>query len=178
MKIAQLSEFAHSRMVSEISGLLAGYVGYTPQTADLIRQAAVYHDVGKSCINPAILNKPDRLTAQEYETVKTHAALGAQKIARTMEILSMAKIIAEQHHEKMCGLGYPRGLSGDAIHPFSRIVAAADVYDALRSKRVYKEAWTCSDALQYMQSESGTHFDSAVIKVLTDHADEIEALYE
>ncbi len=178
METAQHTYFEHSQKVSEISGLLAGYAGYSPKTAGLIRQAARYHDIGKSEIDQAILAKPGRLTPQEFETVKTHAALGARQIARVLAILSAAKIIAEQHHEKICGLGYPRGLSGDAIHPFSRIVAVADVYDAMASKRPYKEAISPGEILRYMEAESGSHFDSEIVRLLLAHIDEISALYK
>jgi HD-GYP domain-containing protein (c-di-GMP phosphodiesterase class II) len=178
MNVAQPHHSAHSQKVSEISGLLAGYAGYSPETAGLIRQAAQYHDVGKSEIDPAILNKLGRLTPQEYDTVKTHAELGARRIDRALEILAAAKIIAEQHHEKICGLGYPHGLSGNAIHPYSRIVAVADVYDALASKRAYKGAWDTGDILRYMESESGTHFDGSIIRLLLAHSDEVAALYQ
>ncbi len=178
MEITQLTHFDHSQKVSAISGLLAGYAGCHPETVELIRQAALYHDVGKSDISPAIINKPGRLTAQEFEIVKTHTRLGARKISDALRILRTAKMIAEQHHEKMCGLGYPRGLSGDAIHPYSRIVAVADVYDALASKRSYKALWNVGEILRYMESESGSHFDSAIIRLLLMHIDEITALYQ
>ncbi len=178
MELKKLTCFAHSQKVSAISGLLARYAGYPPETVDIIRQAALYHDVGKSAIDPAILRKPGRLTEREYETVKAHTLLGAQRIADALNVLSVSKIIAEQHYEKMCGQGYPRGLSGDAIHPFSRIVAVADVYDALISRRAYKDAWSSADALLYMESESGAHFDAAIICLLLAHIDEISALYQ
>jgi putative nucleotidyltransferase with HDIG domain len=177
MELVKLTHFDHSQKVSEISGLLAGYAGYPADTADLIRQAALYHDVGKAEIPASILNKPGKLTEQEFETVKAHTQLGTQKIAAALEVLSAAALIASQHHEKLSGKGY-MGLCGEEIHPYARIVAVADVFDALISKRAYKDAWGVEDVLRYMQDQSGIHFDMTIVWLLLRHIPEIMALYK
>lgn len=176
-ELAKLTHFEHSQKVSEISGILAGYAGYSAQIVDIIRQAALYHDVGKSAIPAEILNKPGKLTEREFEIVKAHTQLGTQKIAQALEVLSAAALIASQHHEKLNGKGY-MGLCGEEIHPYARIVAVADVFDALLSKRAYKDAWAVDDILRYMQEGSGVHFDITVIWLLLGHISEILALYK
>jgi HD-GYP domain-containing protein (c-di-GMP phosphodiesterase class II) len=157
---------------------LARYAGYPTETANLIRQAARYHDIGKLGVDQAILNKPGRLTKQEFELVKKHADIGAKTIANAINILSAAKTIAEQHHERIDGLGYPNRISGDEIHPYARIVAVADVYDALASKRTYKDQWSTGDIIKYMKSQSGLSFDSEIIRLLLAHIDEITEIYK
>jgi len=166
----------HSIRVSEISGILAKYLGYSQKEALIIGQAAIYHDIGKCDIPPEILNKPGALTDQEYSIVKCHTQLGGERIAEALRVLSAASVISEHHHEKWDGTGY-HGLAAGEIHPYARLVSVADVFDALASKRVYRDACSIGDVIGYITNLAGVQFDEAVVSVLLAHADEIAALY-
>ena len=170
------TNYEHSRKVSEISGLLAKYAGYSCVEAMVISQAALYHDIGKCDISPEILNKPGALTAQEYNIVKCHTQLGRDRIQEALRVLTAASEIAESHHERSDGTGY-HGLAAEEIHPYARLVAVADVYDALISKRSYKNALNISEALSYLKDRSGVQFDKDIVTALLAHIDEIVALY-
>ena len=132
-------------------------------------ESAPLHDVGKITIPDAILNKPGKLTEEEFELMKTHAAAGGKIIGsliRTVpdsDYLYEAKNLATYHHEKWDGSGYPAGLSGEGIPLSSRIMAVADVFDALISNRSYKKGFPYEKALAIIQEESGTHFDPKVV---------------
>lgn len=166
----------HSQRVSAISGRLAGYAGYSPKEVKLIEQAALYHDIGKRDVPPEILNKPGTLTAGEFEIVKAHTRLGYERITDAMRSLSAAVVVCKEHHERADGSGY-LGLSGDSIHPYARLVAVADVFDALLSRRPYKEAWEKDKALDYFKCQPAAGFDARIVGALLAHADEILALY-
>ncbi|MEX0725696.1 MAG: HD domain-containing phosphohydrolase [Planctomycetaceae bacterium] len=135
----------------------------------LIYETSPLHDIGKVAIPDSILLKPGRLTKDEFDIMKTHTLHGAQTLAAAMaqfpnaDFLRMAHSIALCHHEKYDGSGYPRGLAGEEIPLCGRIVALADVYDALTSKRVYKEAMSHEKAKSIIVSDSGTHFDPQVV---------------
>lgn len=141
----------------------------TADYLDNLAYAAPLHDIGKIVIPDAILNKPGRLTPEEFEIIKTHTIEGKRFIDQLNEDLhgtsrlSVASDIAYTHHEWWNGKGYPRGLSGEDIPLGGRIMAVADVYDALISKRPYKEAYPVSIAIEMIVKESGTHFDPAVV---------------
>ena len=141
----------------------------TDETAELLFKAAPLHDVGKIGIPDRILLKPGKLTRTEMAVMRTHAAIGARAIERaeqylgTSRFLELAREIAFTHHEKWDGSGYPRGLAGTDIPLSGRIVAIADVYDALLSKRVYKEPMPADEAMAIMISERGRHFDPTLI---------------
>jgi len=175
-EFVESTHFAHSQKVSEISRILAQNLGYSPEDVNIIEQAALFHDIGKTAIEPALLNKPGALTQQEFDIVKTHTAIGCERISEIIRILSAAKIVAADHHEQLAGGGY-KGLCGDAVHPFARIVGVADVYDALVSRRSYKPAFDVKTTCEYMQGRAGIHFDAQIIAVLLRHIDEIMALY-
>lgn len=166
----------HSRKVSIISGMLAGYAGYSTDEAALIEQAALFHDAGKTDIPPEILNKPGVLTTQEFSVIKTHARKGGNRIKEALRVLAAARLIAENHHEKLDGTGY-HGLTTTGIHPYARLVAVADVLDALLSKRAYKDSWGMDETLGYIKSGAGTHFDVDIVTALLVHSDEIMSLY-
>ncbi|MBR3019424.1 MAG: HD domain-containing protein [Clostridia bacterium] len=145
-----------------------------------IESAASLHDVGKIAVSDVILLKPGRLTNEEFEEMKKHSAKGGQiirNIFSTIEddatFLKIAEEIAVSHHEKWNGKGYPNGLSGEEIPLPARIMAVADVYDALVSVRVYKPSMTPEDALDLIESESGTHFDPKIIRVVTGMRQEL-----
>jgi putative two-component system response regulator len=128
------------------------------------------HDIGKVGIPDCVLRKPGRLTEDEFEVMKQHAVIGGQTLeavsraAGEAQFLQMASDIAWSHHEKYDGSGYPRGLAGEAIPLCARIVALADVYDALTSERVYKPAYGHETARSIILEGSGTHFDPAIVE--------------
>jgi putative two-component system response regulator len=135
----------------------------------LLYKSAPLHDIGKVGIPDGILLKPGKLTPEEFEIMKTHAALGCEAIRRAenalgmeLDFLSVAKEIALSHHEKWDGSGYPQGLAGEAIPIPARLMALADVYDALISKRVYKDAMRHEDALAILARGRASHFDPDV----------------
>ena len=138
---------------------------------DFVLPSAQLHDVGKICIGDGILNKPGKLTEAEYEIIKTHVALGVDAITRMEQatgdhsFFRHAKIFAGTHHERWDGKGYPNGLSGADIPLGGRLLALADVYDALISIRPYKQALPFREADAVMLAGSGTHFDPLLIDV-------------
>jgi putative two-component system response regulator len=150
---------------------------------DLVR-AAPLHDIGKVGIPDAILDKPGKLDAAEWEVMRTHPALGADALRALIEstprpgFLRLAHDVALCHHERWDGGGYPRGLSGDAIPLSARIVALADVYDALTTRRPYKEPWPHARALELIASERGRHFDPDVVDAFMRRADEADQIRE
>lgn len=169
----------HVKRVGEISALLALAYGMDQRNADLLRLAAPMHDVGKIGIADKILLKPAKLNDDEFSYMKKHAYFGAEIIGNQQsDVLVIAKIIAEQHHERWNGTGYPNELAGEDIHIFARIVALVDVFDALTSKRPYKDAWSLDDTLEYIKNEKGQHFDPLLVELFMDHLDEIIRIKE
>ncbi|TMO07181.1 two-component system response regulator [Pseudoalteromonas sp. S327] len=167
----------HIARMSQYSKLLALEFGMGEQQAELLRQAAPMHDVGKIGIPDAILLKPGRLTPDEFDHMKQHAAIGAQILANSSSpLLQLAYKLAIEHHEKWDGSGYPNGLKGEQISVEGRIVAIADVFDALTSKRPYKEAWGVEEALEHMQAQAGKHFDPHLINLFVNKLDAIIAI--
>jgi len=144
----------------------------------LLLQSCQLHDVGKISIDDRILKKPGKLSNEEFEEMKKHAIFGEQIIekietlAKESDFLNYAKIFAASHHEKWDGSGYPRGLKGDEIPLLGRIMAIADVYDALVSERPYKKAFSHDEAVRIIVEGSGTQFDSALIQVFVNAADQ------
>ena len=162
----------HVKRVAEYSHLLALLYGLPPQEAELLREASPMHDIGKVGIPDAILNKPGKLTPNEWEVMKTHAQLGYEMLKHSQrDILKTASIVAYEHHEKWDGSGYPRNLSGEDIHIYGRITALADVFDALGSKRIYKDAWSMEKILQYIKDESGKHFEPKLVNIFMENID-------
>jgi putative two-component system response regulator len=154
----------HTERVSRTTRELALELGLAEREAALIGQAALLHDIGKVSIDDAILRKPGRLTPEEFELVKGHAATGAAILFGSQSaILRLAQEIALAHHERWDGTGYPNGLAGDEIPLAGRIVALADVFDALTHARPYKGAWPVEDALIEIERLAGTHFDPEVV---------------
>ncbi len=126
---------------------------------------ALLHDIGKTVIPMEILMKEGKLTDDEYEMIKEHSALGYEYLKRNIMICGLAKQIVYQHHERIDGRGYPRGLVGDQIHKYAKIVSVCDVYDALTSDRVYKAANSPGFALEYIMANAGTQFDHEIAKM-------------
>lgn len=170
----------HIRRVADCAKLLAHY---SPQLSiddeSIIFHAAPMHDIGKIAVPMEILHKPGRLTPDEFEIMKTHTTKALDFFPNTKRrLLNAAAIIAVQHHEKWDGSGYPKGLKEEEIHIYGRIVALADVFDALTHKRKYKAAWSIEDALEYIRSERGSHFDPGLVDILFTHLDEFLAILE
>jgi HD-GYP domain-containing protein (c-di-GMP phosphodiesterase class II)/methylmalonyl-CoA mutase cobalamin-binding subunit len=155
---------AHIERIGRFSVLLAEHIGMDADFCERLKHAAPLHDVGKVAIPDAILLKPGPLTPEERAIVETHAEEGHRLVrGSSSSILDMAATIALSHQEKWDGSGYPRGLKGEAIPIEGRIVAVADVFDALTSDRVYRKAFSVEDALQTMREQRGRHFDPVLL---------------
>lgn len=162
----------HVKRVAEYSKLLALGYGLEMEEAELIKMASPMHDIGKVAIADAILNKPGKLTEDEFEIMKEHSTLGYEMLkGSNREILKAASTIAHEHHEKYNGRGYPNGKKGEDIHIYGRITAIADVFDALGSSRVYKKAWELEKILNLLREERGEHFDPNLIDVFFENID-------
>ncbi len=164
---------AHIERIGRFSTLLAEQLGMDPEFCEKLSYAAPLHDVGKVAIPDSILLKPGPLTAAERAIVETHAEEGHRLVGgSSSSILDMAATIALSHQEKWDGSGYPRGLVGEAIPIEGRIVAVADVFDALTSDRVYRKAFPVEDALKMMREERGHHFDPMVLDAFMEVLDQ------
>lgn len=154
----------HVKRVAEYSYILALALGIAPAEAEILKMASPMHDIGKVAIPDSVLKKPGKLTEEEFEVMKSHTDIGYNLLKNSRRrILKTAAIVAEQHHEKWDGKGYPRGLKGEEIHIYGRITAIADVFDALASDRVYKKAWELDRILNLFKEERGRHFDPDVV---------------
>jgi len=155
---------AHIERIGRFSTLLAEQIGLEEELCERMVHAAPLHDVGKVAIPDAILLKPGKLTVQERAIVETHAEEGHRLLkGSSSAILNLAATIALSHHEKWDGSGYPRGVGGEAIPIEGRIVAIADVFDALTSDRVYRRAFALGEAVEMMRAERGKHFDPVLL---------------
>ncbi len=155
----------HVRRVSEYSRIIARNLGKNELYQEMITAASPLHDIGKIGIPDVILLKPDRLTDQERSVMQTHAEIGAQIMSGSdSPIIQMCEQIARTHHEKWNGSGYPNQLEGEDIPLAGRIVALADVFDAIASKRCYKDAVPFHEVLKIVKEESGKHFDPACVE--------------
>ncbi len=167
----------HIARMSRICGILARGVGLPEGDAQLVEIAAQMHDVGKVGIPDEILFKPGPLSAEERRVMETHAELGWNILeGSNSRLLQLAANIALSHHEKWDGTGYPQGLAGEAIPLEGRITALADVFDALRSVRPYKNAWPLDKARDFVVEGAGKHFDPALVDVFLTLFDEIAAI--
>jgi len=168
---------AHIRRTGLASELLARAAGWPTPQSEQIRMAAPMHDIGKIGIPDAILRKPGKLTAQEFETMKAHTRIGAAILAGSRSpMLQMARQIALCHHEQWDGRGHPRGLRGPDIPESARIVALIDVYDALTHDRVYRPALSQAKAVEIIRSGRGTHFEPRLVDLFFQVLPEIEAI--
>lgn len=174
----------HILATQQYVGILARYLAtspkfshfLTPENIELLRKSAPLHDIGKIAVPDRLLLKPGKLTAEEFEEIKKHTIYGRDALARAEQalgdvrssFLSIAKEIAYTHHERWDGSGYPQGLAGDEIPISGRLMALADVYDALISPRVYKEAYPHAKAVEIIESERGKHFDPEVVDAFLD----------
>ena len=162
----------HVRRVSETVRLIAEKSGRDPAFCNEISIASIVHDMGKIAIPDSILQKPGKLTAEEFEKIKAHTRIGYQILnASSIPTIGMAAEIALSHHEKWNGKGYPEGLKGEEIPWHARVTAIADVYDALANKRYYKDAWTDESVFSYLKEERGESFDPALIDLVLANKD-------
>lgn len=175
---ASLDTTGHdSERISAYVRLLAERMGLEDDVIKLLEMAAPLHDIGKVTIPEAILRKRGPLTYEEFETVKTHTTVGYGLLKKSRRpVLKVAAILAHQHHEKYDGTGYPRGLSGNGIHVYARIMAAVDVFDALGSEREYRVAWSLDEIIRYFHEQRGKHFDPQVVDLLIKHLPEMLAI--
>ena len=156
---------------------LAQAIGWSAERAKLLEFAAPMHDTGKIGIPDAILKAPRRLTEEEMVVMRTHARIGYEILNNSDAVLfKLAAEVALTHHEKWDGSGYPSGLKGDAIPESGRIVAIADVFDALTMVRPYKKAWTEDEAFDYIQSQAGSHFDPDMVSTFLNIRSQILAI--
>jgi putative two-component system response regulator len=157
----------HTHRVGDIAAAVAAELGWTHAECETIRRAARLHDLGKIAVPDAILLKPGPLTPDEFALMETHTVVGATMLAngRTPQV-RLAEQIARSHHERWDGCGYPDGLSEDAIPIGARIVAVADVFDALSHARSYRGAWPFDKVYEHLRAQSGRHFDPAIIDAL------------
>lgn len=172
----------HIIRMSKYSELLAKALGLPDNYCHLILHASPMHDIGKIGIPDAILQKPGRLNPAERKIMMTHALVGGQILGEhNSELLKMAKLIAESHHEKWDGTGYPHGLQGEQIPLGGRIVAIGDVFDALTSNRPYKTAWSIEESKQYLIENKGKHFEPELVDIFLTRMDrvlDIKSKYE
>jgi putative two-component system response regulator len=189
----------HVLRVGRYARLIAEELGMSPVEADLIEHAAQLHDVGKIGVPDAVLLKPDRLTAEEFDLMKKHCGFGKRILRQCSEdeevalrshsevgarildgaaspLLALARKIALSHHEWWDGSGYPLGLRGEDIPLEARVTAVADVFDALSSRRCYKEAMPVDECFDILQSERGTHFDPAILDAFLRRRNEAVAV--
>jgi len=169
--------FEHTERVGSISAQIATGLRLEEDQVEILRLAAPLHDVGKIGIPDDILLKPGKLTTEEYEVMKTHTMLGARLLTGSgSPVLQTATLIAESHHEHWDGNGYPRGCAGETIPLVGRIVAVADVFDALTHDRPYKTAWPTARAIAEIERKAGSHFDPRVVAAFlaTHNAESID----
>lgn len=170
---------SHVSRVSRIAYLIAKYMGMDEEEAQLLKMVAPLHDVGKIGIPEAILNKPARLTDEEFEVIKEHAMIGYRILKGSgLDLLEAGALVAKEHHEYWNGKGYPLGLKGEEIHIYGRITIIADVFDALSHDRIYKKAWPFDEVIQFINDKSGEMFDPDLVNILNSHKSEIKKMYD
>jgi response regulator RpfG family c-di-GMP phosphodiesterase len=156
----------HAQRIGHTTGLLAAGMGLTSDAVERSQRAAPLHDIGKIAIPDAILLKPGRLTVEERKVIESHTLIGARILAGSQsELLRVAAEIALSHHERWDGDGYPHGLAGTEIPLAGRLVAVADVFDALAHRRPYKHPWPVSDAAAEISEQSGRQFDPTIVEI-------------
>ena len=189
MKDSHIS--GHLNRICEMSRYLAdkleprpAYPEVTPDFVQLIERASALHDVGKVGIPDSILLKPGKLTAPEFEVMKSHSLLGGELLEGLMkdfgeyDMITMGAEVARAHHEWWDGSGYPSGLQGKEIPLSARIVAVCDVYDALTSRRVYKDAWSQEDTLKVLRDGAGTQFDPELVEIFLSRPKDLQKIRE
>lgn len=160
--------FAHCLGVSILAMVTGIALGYNYERLKELGIGAILHDVGKAFIPDELLYKPGQLTKEEYEAIKTHTRLGYDIIRNCKDFRLSSAYVAWQHHEKYDGTGYPCGLKGESIHEYARITALADVYDALTTKRSYRDQIMPHEAIEYLRDSEGISFDPEITEVFLD----------
>jgi putative two-component system response regulator len=185
LKLAIIAEYrdsdtgGHIMRISDYGCEVAKALGLSAKEIEVFRFASPMHDIGKIATPDSILKKEGGLTPEEFEVMKGHTVIGARMFdGSASPILKAAADICRAHHEKWDGSGYPYGLKGDAIPLFARILAVVDVFDALTSKRCYKEAWSYEDALKHLKKGAGKHFDPHIINTFLKIQPQIRHIYE
>ncbi|MCP4293534.1 MAG: HD domain-containing protein [bacterium] len=169
----------HTVRVGDMSYELACLLGLSHEEADLIRMASPMHDVGKIGIPDSILNKPGKLTDEEYLVMQNHAEIGYTILNNSdSNVLKAAATIAHEHHERWDGKGYPRKIKGENIHIYGRIVGLADVFDAIFSNRVYRKTMPLEQALDIIKEERGRHFDPQLVDLFLGNLPKFLAISE
>jgi putative nucleotidyltransferase with HDIG domain len=155
--------YQHSFQVTLYSLAIAKELGFSYEDQRLLGMGALLHDIGKIVVPTEILKKPDRLTEEEYEEIKLHTRYGFDILRNLHSVSLLVAHCAFQHHERLDGSGYPRGIKGDEIHPYAKVIGVADVFDAITSRRVYREKALPSEAIKIIEASSGIGFDEAVV---------------
>jgi putative two-component system response regulator len=169
----------HIIRMSQMSMVLGEASGMSSGDCELLLNASPMHDIGKIGIPDQILLKPGKFEPHEWAIMKTHTTIGADILSGDdSELLTMARIIALNHHEKWDGSGYPNGLKEEQIPLVGRIVALADVFDALTSERPYKKAWTLEDTMEYIDNNRGKHFDPRMVDLLHERINDFMTIKE
>jgi len=158
--------FSHSVSTTVYSLLIANRLGYSKSMLEKLATGALLHDMGKVLLDKKILNKEEKLTPGEFEYIKSHTTLGYEALKKCLNLTELSRIIALQHHERMDGTGYPNGEFAGDLHEFTRIVAIADVFDALVSDRCYRRKWSSNNAVNYLVECAETQFDLKLVSVL------------
>ncbi len=168
----------HVRRVAEFTYKLARLYGVEKTEALLLKDASSLHDIGKLGVLDSILHKEGKLTTKEYTLMKQHVNFGSDMLKNsTLPLFKVANIVASQHHEKYDGSGYPNKLKGDDIHIYGRIVAIADVFDALSFKRAYKNSWSTDEVLSYVKDMRGKHFDPKLVDLFFENINDFLKIY-
>ena len=185
LKLSSAAEFKdeetsmHTKRVGSYSALIAKALGLPTKDIELLELTAPMHDAGKIGIPDAILKKPGKLDEDEFTHMKKHSDMGYTLLHDDdNDFLRAAALIARDHHEKVDGTGYPEGLVGEEISLFGRIVAIADVFDALSTKRPYKEAWSLEDSFAFLDENKGTQFDRTLVELFLANEKEVRAIYK
>lgn len=168
---------SHVKRVSAYTELMCRLMGFDENKCNSMKLTAPLHDIGKIGISELILNKPAKLSMEEFDTIMTHTTIGYKILADSdLELISEAADIALKHHENWDGTGYPGGLSGEDIPIESRIVAFVDVFDSLSQKRIYKEAWELEDIFIYMKEQRGKKFDPKIVDLFFENLESFEEI--
>ena len=169
----------HVMRMSHFARIIALGYGFSHEEADNLFNAAPMHDIGKIGIPDSIMLKPGKLTQEEFAIMKTHPEIGAEILGESdSDLIELAKLVSMTHHEKFDGSGYPKQLKGEDIPIEGRIVALADVFDALTSVRPYKDAWTIEAAMDLIHSEKGKHFDPQLVEIFEQQLEQIIEIKE
>ncbi len=168
----------HTKRISELSKQLAALAGLDDMQCEVLRMASPLHDVGKIGIPDRILLKPGKLDQTEFDIIKLHTVIGGKILtdAKRFPVIDAGSTIASQHHEKWDGSGYPKGLSGEDIHIFARIVSIVDVFDALTSERPYKKAFSLEKTAEIMLDGKGSFFDPLLLDLFMNHFDQFVSI--